>query len=225
LLDKGPASDLPRSRGKVPRDDRQIGFGLLADWLEGRLPADEARSVEEAVAAADGDTLADVAWLRRFFEATESAIVESPPPWLEDTLVATFEDHTRGRPAPGLFRRMLAGLTFDSNLQPAAGLRAVGGQQARRQLIYQAEVFDLALNFMARDADSDLDIDGQVFPHEDGEQEILVVQLLRDGEELALTVTDELGSFAFRRVEPGRYELVLGTEGTEVSISPVVVSL
>ena len=193
--------------------------------MEGRLPADEARSVEETVAAADEDTLADVAWLRRFFEATESAIAESPPPWLEDALLATFEDHSRGRLAPGLFRRMLAGLTFDSNLQPAAGLRAVGGQQARRQLIYQAEVFDLALNFMACDADNDLDVDGQVLPREDGDQEILVVQLLRDGEELALTVTDDLGSFAFQRVEPGRYELVLGTECAEVSISPVDVSL
>ena len=137
----------------------------------------------------------------------------------------TFEDHTRGRQAPGLFRRILAGLAFDSNLQPAAGLRAVGGQQSRRQLIYQAEVFDLALNFLARDADNDLDVDGQVLPREGREQEIVSVQLLREGEELALTVTDDLGSFAFRRVEPGSYELVLGTESAEVSIAPVNVSL
>lgn len=210
----------------MPQNDRQIGFGLLVDWLEGRLPADEARSVQEAVAVADDDTLADVAWLRRFFEATEGAVVESPPSGLVDALVETFEHHhARGRSAPGLFRRVLAGLAFDSYLQPAAGLRAVGGQQARRQLIYQAEVFDLALNFLARDADNDLDVDGQVLPREGWEQEILGVQLLRDGEELALTVTDDLGSFAFRRVEPGSYELVLGTESIEISISPVDVSL
>jgi hypothetical protein len=144
---------------------------------------------------------------------------------LRDALVETFEAHAGDRQAPGLFRRVLAGLAFDSNLQPAAGLRAVGGRQARRQLIYHAEVFDLVLNLLARDADNDLDVDGQVLPGEGGEAELVSVQLLRDGDELALTVTDDLGSFAFQRVAPGDYELVLGAERVEVSILPVDVSL
>ena len=209
----------------MPQNDRQLDFGTLADWLEGRLPADEAMSVQEAVAAADSDTLADVAWLRKFFRATESAIVESPPRELGDALIGTFEDHVRDRRVPGLFRRVLAGLIFDSNLQPAAGLRAVGGQQARRQLVYHAGAFDLALNFLARDADHDLDVDGQVLPLEGGEPDLVSVQLLRDGNELDLTVTDALGSFAFRRVASGRYELVLSTARVEVSVLPVDVSL
>jgi len=193
----------------------------LADWLEGRLSAEEARSVQEAVDAAASATLADVAWLRRFFRATEDALAESPPPELGDALVEIFEAYTRDRQAPGLVRRVLAGLTFDSNLQPAVGLRAVGGQQARRQLIYHADEFDLALNLLARDADSDLDVDGQMLPREGGEIEPLSVQLLHDDHEVALTVTDELGSFAFRGVAPGAYELVFGADGVEVSVSPV----
>ena len=209
----------------MPQNDRQVDFGRLADWLEGRLSADEASAVQEAVAAADSDTLADVAWLRRFFRATEDAITESPPRELVDALVETFEDHARGRRAPGLFRRVLAGLVFDSNLQPAAGLRAVGGQQARRQLIYHADAFDLALNLLARDADNDLDVDGQVLAHEGGEPEPVSIQLLRDSNELALTVTDALGSFSFRRVEPGSYELVLSAERVEVSVVPVDLGL
>jgi hypothetical protein len=209
----------------VPQNDRQVDFGRLADWLEGRLSAEEATSVREAVAAADSDTLADVAWLRRFFRATESAIIESPSRELVDELVEVFEDYARGRRAPGLFRRVLAGLVFDSNLQPAAGLRAVGGQQARRQLIYHADAFDLALNLLARDADNALDVDGQVLPREGGEPELVSVQLLRDGNELDLTVADALGSFAFRRVAPGSYELVLSAERVEVSVLPVDVSL
>jgi hypothetical protein len=209
----------------VPENDRHVDFGRLADWLEGRLTTDEARSVQEAVAASDSATLADVAWLRRFFRATEGALIEAPPQELEGALVETFEAHARDRRAPGLFRRVLAGLAFDSNLQPAAGLRAVGGQQARRQLIYHADAFDLALNLLARDADNDLDIDGQVLAREDGEPELVSVQLLRDGNELALTVTDDMGSFAFRRVAPGAYELVLSAESVEVSIQPVDVSL
>jgi hypothetical protein len=135
--------------------------------------------------------------------------------------VEIFETHTRDRREPGLVRRVLAGLTFDSNLQPAVGLRAVGGQQARRQLIYHAGDFDLALNLLARDADNDLDVDGQMLSREGGEIGPLSVQLLHGGREVALTVTDELGSFAFRGVAPGAYELVFGADGIEVSVSPV----
>ena len=205
----------------MPQNDKQVDFGRLADWLEGRLSADEAGPVQEAVAAADSGTLADIAWLRKFFTATEGAVIESPPRELGDALVEIFESHTRDRRAPGLIRRVVAGLVFDSNMQPAAGLRAVGGQQARRQLIYHADEFDLALNLLARDADSDLDVDGQMLPREGGEIEPLSVQLLHDDHEVALTVTDELGSFAFRGVAPGAYELVFGADGVEVSVSPV----
>ena len=206
-------------------NDRQPDFARLVEWVEGRLPADEARTVEEAVAGADSATLADLAWLRRFSRAADNAIVESPPRRLREALVETFEANAQGRRPTGFVGRVLAGLVFDSNLQPAAGLRAVGAQPSRRQLIYHAETFDLAINVLARDSDNHLDLDGQVLPREGGEPELFGVQLLRDGSELALTVTDDLGSFAFRRVAPGPYELVLGAETVEVSVLPVDVGL
>jgi hypothetical protein len=209
----------------VPQNDRQVDFGRLADWLEGRLSADEARSVQEAVAAADSDTLADVAWLRRFFRATEGATIESPPRELGDALIEIFEAHARDRRSPGLFRRVFAGLVFDSNLQPAAGLRAVGAQRTRRQLVYNADTVDLAVNLLAREDDNNLDIDGQVLPHQEGEAELFSVQLLRDGDEIALTNIDELGGFSLQRVPPGSYEMVLSADRLEVSILPVDVSL
>jgi hypothetical protein len=209
----------------VPQNDRQVDFGRLADWLEGRLSADEARSVQEAVAAADRDTLADVAWLRRFFRATEGATIESPPRKLGDALIEIFEAHARDRWSPGLLRRVFAGLVFDSNLQPAAGLRAVGAQRTRRQLVYNADTVDLAVNLLAREDDNNLDIDGQVLPHQEGEPELFSVQLLRDGDEIALTNIDELGGFSLQRVPPGSYEMVLSADRLEVSILPVDVSL
>lgn len=206
-------------------NDRQLDFARLVEWVEGRLPADEARTVEEAVAVADSATLADLAWLRRFSRAADNVIVESPPRKLREALVETFEANAQGRRPTGFVGRVLAGLVFDSNLQPAAGLRAVGAQPSRRQLIYHAETFDLAINVLARDSDNHLDLDGQVLPREGGEPDLFGVQLLRDGSELALTVTDDLGSFAFRRVAPGAYELVLGAETVEVSVLPVDVGL
>jgi hypothetical protein len=222
-----PTSVLSQGRGKVPENDIRVDFARLVEWVDGRLPEDEARAVEETLdGGADGATLADLAWLRRFRRATDNAITESPPLRVRTTLVETFEAFAGGRRRPGLIERVLAGLVFDSNLQPAAGLRAIGAQQSRRQLIYHTDAFDLAINLLARGSDNDLDLDGQVLPRKDGEPELFSVQLLRDGgEELALTVTDELGSFAFQGVPPGGYELVLSTERVEVSVLPVDVGL
>lgn len=202
-----------------------MNFARLVDWMEGRLPEEEARAVEAAVARADRDTLADVAWLRKFFEATENAVIESPPREVRDALVAEFEAHAGSRRTPGLVRRVLGGLVFDSDLRPAAGLRAAGVQRSRRQLIFRVDEFDLALNLLARRPDNNLDIDGQVLPREGGEVELFSLQLLRDGGEAALTVTDELGSFVMQGIPPGTYEIVLSADGVEISIEPVDVSL
>jgi hypothetical protein len=204
---------------------RNVSFTRLVDWMEGRLSADEARIVESAITRGDSPTLSDVAWLRRFFEASRDAVIESPPREVRDALVATFEAHTRDRQAPGFLRRVLARLVFDSDLQPAAGLRAVGAQQARRQLVYNTDVVDLAVNLLAREGDNYLDIDGQVLPRQEGKPELFSVQLLRDGNEIALTNIDELGSFSLQRVPPGSYEMVLSADRLEVSILPVDVSL
>ena len=209
----------------MPENGRQVDFARLVEWTEGRLPEDEARDVEEALAGADGSTLADVAWLSRFHRAADSAIIESPPPELRATLMETFEAHTQDRRRPGLVRRVLAGLVFDSNLQPAAGLRTIGAHQSRRQLIYHAETFDLAINILARESDNNLDVDGQVLPLEGREPDLFSVQLLRDGSEVDLTVTDDLGSFALQGVPPGSYGLVLSADSVEVSVLPVDVGL
>jgi hypothetical protein len=209
----------------VSENNRQVDFARLADWVDGRLPEGEARDVEAAVAGADSATLADVAWLRRFLRAADSAAIESPPRGLRDALVETFEAHMGGLRTTGFVRRVFAGMIFDSNLQPAAGLRAVGAQQSRRQLIYHADTFDLVINVLARGSDNSLDLDCQVLPREGGEPELFSVQLLRDGSELALTVADDLGSFAFQEIPPGGYELVLSAETVEVSVLPVDVGL
>lgn len=210
----------------MPDAENKVNFVRLVDWMEGRLSENEARAVEEAVASADDDTLADVAWLRKFrAAAADSVLVESPPREVTDALVATFEAHTRDLRTTGFLERVLAGLTFDSNLQPAAGLRSVGAQQSRRQLIYNAGEFDLAINLLARPSDNDLDLDGQVLPLGGGEPKLYSVQLLRDGDEVAMSAVDELGSFVVERVPPGSYALILSADQIEISIEPFDVGL
>jgi hypothetical protein len=208
----------------MPGSKKRVEFGRLVDWVEGRLPEDEARAVEEQVASADSRTLADVAWLRKFVKATDNAVLESPPREVRDALIARFEAYANGQRTPGLLKLVLASLTFDSDLRPAVGLRTAGAQQARRQLLYSAGAFDVVLNLRSRVPDENLVLDGQVLPREDQELKPISVQLLHSGTERGLTATDELGSFALRDIPPGVYDIVLSTDEEEISIAPVDLS-
>jgi hypothetical protein len=204
---------------------KNVNFASLVDWMEGRLSEHEARAVEETLARADDDTLADAAWLRKFFEAADSIPIESPPQKVRHVLVDAFEANARAQRPSGFVELMFGKLAFDSNLQPAAGLRAVGSRQSRRQLIFHADTFDLAINLLARSSDGDLDLDGQMLANEGAEPELFSVQLLRDGTEQGLAAVDEFGSFAIQRIPPGNYELVFSADQIEIMIAPLEVGL
>ncbi len=205
----------------MPGPGKSIAFSQLVDWVEGRLPEEEARAVEEQVAVADAATLADVAWLRKFVRATEHGVLESPPPDVRSTLIARFKAHAEGHRTPGLLERVVATLTFDGGLRPALGARTAGAQETRRQLVYSADALDVALNFLPRARDKNFDLDGQVLPRDDVELGSFGVQLLQGETELGITVTDDLGAFAFWSVPSGVYEIILSNDRVEVSITPV----
>jgi hypothetical protein len=205
----------------MPGPRKRIAFSQLVEWVEGRLTEKEARAVEEQVAVADGATLADVAWLRRFVRATEDSLLESPPPEVRSTLISRFRAHAEGRRTPGLLKRVVATLTFDGGLRPAVGVRSAGTQGARRQLVYSVDDLDVALNFLPRARDKNFDLDGQVLPRDDVELGSFSVQLLQSESELGITATDDLGAFAFESIPSGVYEIILSTDRVEVSIAPV----
>jgi hypothetical protein len=207
----------------VPGPRKRIAFYQLVDWVEGRLPEEEARAVEEQMVVADSATLADVAWLRKFVRATENSVLESPPPEVRSTLIARFKAHAEGRRPPGFLKRVVATLTFDDGLRPAVGVRSAGAQGVRRQLVYSAEALDVALNFLSRG--KKFDLDGQVLSHNEGELGSFSVQLLQSETELATTATDDLGGFAIESIPPGVYEIILSSERVEVSITPVDLNL
>jgi hypothetical protein len=77
----------------MPGSRKRIAFSQLVDWVESRLSEEEARAVGEQVAVADGATLADVAWVRKFVRATEASILESLPPEVRSALIARFRAH------------------------------------------------------------------------------------------------------------------------------------
>jgi hypothetical protein len=203
---------------------KTVVFAQLSDWVEGRLSEEESGAVEKQLATADEMTLADAAWLRMFAEASRRVVLPAPPPGLHEILVYRFKAHTLERQRAGLRRRIVARLMFDSGLRSAvAEIRKSDTGDLGRQLVYAADTLDLALDILPRDPEqSRLDLEGQLFPnHEDAEPDLFDVQLLREEQTFGMTITDDLGEFAFESVPPGVYEMLLSTDKYDILVAPV----
>ncbi|QIN80462.1 hypothetical protein GBA65_20260 [Rubrobacter marinus] len=203
---------------------RKIAFDRLADWVEGRLPEEEARVVEEQMRDADEETLAEVEWLRAFARVSEGTVFDSPPPEVREKLERRFEAFAEGR-RPNLFRRLVAKLSFEGGVQPAFGVRSAGAQETQGQFTYTTDAADVVLNVLRRPRDGRLDLDGQVFPAGEAEPATFSVQLLSGEREAGITTTDELGEFVFESVVPGEYEILVSGERVEIQIPAVELRL
>jgi hypothetical protein len=202
-------------------DSNNPHFSELLDWLEGRLPPDEAQAVAERLQGADAATQADLDWLRLFLQARQSVQFASPPSSVRETLKQRFAAYAEAREPPSPFQRWLATLTFDSRAQPVtAGLRsaqrAEEGQQ--RQLIYTTEAAEIALNVQSILPNKNLIVTGQIFPMGDTLTHTFSIQLLRDAGEVALASTDDLGEFTFADLPAGEYDIVVSAGQYEVVI-------
>ena len=186
-------------------DRREVPFERLLDWLEGQLSEEEATAIEKQVGVAGAGTQDVVAWLRAFQQVSEDVVLGTPPRSVHEALRRRFRSQAAGQRRPGILRRLAAALTFDSSLQPAlAGVRSPGslnGADQARQLIYQTEVAEIALNLQQQPGDAGFDLLGQVYPLAHSAPPHFSVQFLCDGDEIALTTTDELGEFFFQGVQ------------------------
>ena len=201
-----------------PEDEE---FARLMDWVEGRLSEQEARAVEEWLAAAGSATQADVAWLRAFARVSEDTVIASPPARVREALIERFDAYAAGKQHPGLLRRLVATLTFDSSLQPAPGLRAARTQESQRQLVYSTDAADVAMIVRPRARDGLFDLYGQILPVDSADSGVFGVQLLEGSSEVATTATNDLGEFTFEAVPPGVYEVLAGGEGVEIRVPAV----
>lgn len=201
-------------------DSNLSRFSELLDWLEGRLPPDQARAVAEHLETADAAAQADLEWLRLFMQARQSVQLASPPPRVRQSLNQRFADYVQARQPPGLFQRLLATLTFDSGAQAAtAGLRSVPDAGPQRQLIYATEAAEVALTIQSTLPNKNFIVTGQIFPAADIPAHAFSIQLLRDVQEVDLASADELGEFTFANLPVGDYEMVISAGQYEVVIS------
>jgi hypothetical protein len=214
---------LRRGSQQVPRLET-VDFAHLADWVEGRLSEEEAVALEEQLAVAGEKTLADVAWLRMFTEVSQRLVLPSPPPRVHESLVDLFKAYSRDKQQRGLRKRIVAKLAFDSAQRPAVeGVREAHTAELGRQLVYAAEALDVALDILPRDHEEPrLDLEGQLLPKdEDAEPGFFDVQLLQGEQKFGMTITDDLGEFAFESVPPGVYEMLLSTDKYDIVVAPV----
>ncbi len=204
-------------------DFTEPNFGVLLDWLEDRLPMDQAAQVEAALAAGGPALQGEVAWLRAFLASSEYVQFTSSPA-LQAKLTHMFEDYARQHREPSLLRRYIASLVSDNRLRlgTASGTRGAASD-ASRQLLYSAEVADIVLNLKAKPGKAS--IEGQIFSSIDAPFGSIVVQLLRDSVESDITTTSPTGHFAFIDLSPGRYDLIAVTDQFEVQLTAVDVDV
>ncbi len=203
-------------------ESNSIPFAQLLDWLEGRLSDEEARSVVDRLQQANEPTRQDLAWLRAFGQASQAVTLAQPPHRLREALTRRFLERREAQQPPGLFRQLLAGLTFDSRTRlAAAGVRSASDEGRQRQLIYSSDQADIALNIAPREQDERLDLSGQLFSTSETLPGGASVQLLQDETQVGLTTVDELGEFAFQGISPGAYDMVVSVGTFEVVISPL----
>jgi anti-sigma factor RsiW len=197
-------------------------FARLADWVEGRLSEEEARSVEERVAA-DSTMQADVAWLRAFNRVSKDTVIASPPPEVRDTMEEIFQEYAERKRRPGALKRFVAKLSFDSGNKAAPGWRVATTPDLQRIIVYSTEAADVTLSVRPRPHDGLLDIHGRIFPVNGVYPGAFDVQLLADSSEVATTATNELREFAFEGVSPGVYEISARSDRVEISILQIEV--
>ena len=78
----------------MSRDGSEPEFGVLLEWLENRLPAQQAADVAARVEAGSANLQRTVAWLRTYLTVAEQVHFASSPA-LQERLVGLFEAQVR----------------------------------------------------------------------------------------------------------------------------------
>ena len=198
-------------------DSEDLRFARLLDWVEGRLPEEEARVVERQVALGDSAMREEVAWLRAFARISEDVVIASPPSQVRDALIDRFEAYAERKRQPGLLKRLVATLTFDSGMQPEFSWRSTA-PELEREYAYSTEAADVSIDVWPRPRDELLDIQGRIFPVNSTSPGAFDVQLLEGPCEVATTATNDLGQFTFEAIPPGVYEVLASSDRVEIRI-------
>ena len=189
---------------------QHISFAKLADLAEKRAPADEQTAAAAHLATCSRCT-AEFERVAQVMELMKTDLATDAP---RDVIANTMSLFGQRAPArePSLLRRLVAALSFDSNmnLAPAFGVRS--GQSAVRQLLYSAAENDIDLR--VKSENEKWIVTGQVLGRmcAGGQVEI-------EGESGSATASlNDLCEFILPAVPAGSYTLRLRLPDTELEI-------
>ena len=189
-------------------------FAQWADWIDGRLSAEESARMAKLFEIADQNTRATVTWLQAFSNARRYAALATPTLEARAGAMRAFADRTAA--TPGLLRRIVARLTPAPRL---AGVRS-SAAQTERHLTFSSAELDVLLDIIERREDGRFDMSGQVFVQTG--LEVFTVQLLRDQLEQGIATSSEFGEFSFSALSEGEYGLIVRIQQLEVELAPVL---
>ncbi len=192
---------------------QHISFERLADMVEGRASVEET-AVERAHIADCRRCTAQAAELERVTTLMRADTSHDAPRDLVFGAINLFHSR-RTESAPGLLRRVVAALTFDSSTRtPAFGVRS--GQAApARQLLFGAGDFDVDLRLAA--GEEGWTVSGQVLgPCEGGRVEAFASGASEEA--AARASLNDLCEFTLPPVPEGVYALRLRLNDTEIEI-------
>src|SRR5215212_1752688 len=190
-----------------------ITFERLADMAEGRLSAEESAAEREHLSTCRRCS-AQAAELERVTTLMRADASVDAPRDLVFNAIQLFHSR-RTESAPGLLRRIVAALTFDSSTRtPAFGVRS--GQTApARQLLFGAGDFDVDLRLAA--GEEGWTVSGQVLgPCEGGRVEAFAPGSREEA--AARASLNDLCEFTLPPVPEGVYALRLRLNDTEIEI-------
>jgi hypothetical protein len=209
----------------------------LLSWLEGRLPSDEAVLVANYVAQLEAGTTAErvavedketLIWLRRFVSLSRKTKLHPIPPGLRQQLMSHFHAHRRKQFTPGLLRKLIATLSFDSQVgSPLREFRAAASGHAAgdpRQTIFSSEIADIVISTLPSTSGK-LDVIGQILPEDASTQPDWCVQVLHNQVEIRMIQANAIGMFTIEAIPPGTYQFVLMTQQFEIETSLVTLKL
>jgi anti-sigma factor RsiW len=191
---------------------KHISFARLADLVEGRLSADEARD-ERAHLDACARCSEQAAQLGHVTQLMRADTSQDAPRDAIFNAVGMFRARPSAVAAPNLLRRIVAALSFDSNaLAPAFGVRS--GQSApARQLLFNAGDFDIDLRLASNS--EGWTVSGQVLGRCEGGE----VSLGETGQAARSSAAlNDLCEFTLPPVPEGSYALRLRLGETEIEI-------
>ena len=125
---------------------QHIPFATLADLADNRAPADE-RAASLAHVAACSSCAAELERLSQVVELMRTDTATDAP---RDVIAYAVNTFQRKASQPSRLRRIIAAISFDSdmNMAPAFGVRS--GQATVRQLLYSAEESDIDLRISSQ---------------------------------------------------------------------------